>query len=698
MKRSTRQNKTDLYFLIRKRERYAIFNTLERKIKICLLPLVYPILIYSSSLFAQQDTVYIPHELYVEEVEIIGQRSAGVYSDIARAVTVITKDYMEHAPVQTINDIFEFMPGVDLRQRGNLDVQADIGIRGGSFEQTLILVNGIPFNDPQTGHHNLNLPFDFSTIEKIEILKGPGSRVYGANAFSGAVNIITKTGNQKETDISLTAGQNSYLKTSLSAGHSYKKLAYYIGFSGSSCAGYTNNTDFQNFNAYYKGDYLSPFGKFGLQAGFVNKAFGASGFYTPKYPDQFEQINNRFLAFTYSVGKPVRAKLYFSWRRHQDRFELFREERYHFADGYFINGTDTAIIAPGVYYSGHNYHLTNSLYGGVNIVIPGKTGKTSLGLEYHMDHILSSSLGTSLDSSVTVPGEDRGIYTKGAKRELYSIFFEQTKDFGRFYFAGGALLNISHDYGYHACVGLETGKRIKDYSRLFLSVNPSFRLPTFTDLYYNGPVNMGNPDLNPEKAVTVEGGYRFSARWLRIEASVFDRMGYQIIDWVKLPEEDIYTTKNYNRLITYGFDISTGLNAGLLPSIGNWLKYVYLSYGYVNTEKYRGKYISAYALDYLKHKLTARISHQVYHSVGLSWNLTFQDRNGTYTDQNGVEHDYKPFLLVNARLYWKPGITEIYMETSNLLNVKYRDLGSIVQPGIWFYAGLNIHLSTADLK
>ncbi|HJX72251.1 MAG TPA: TonB-dependent receptor, partial [Bacteroidales bacterium] len=260
----------------------------------------------------------------------------------------------------------------------------------------------------------------------------------------------------------------------------------------------------------------------------------------------------------------------------------------------------------------------------------------------------------------------------------------------------GALINASNDYGYHACFGLETGKRIKNHSRLFLSVNQSIRLPTFTDLYYNGPANVGNPDLNPEKAVTLEVGYRLSTRWIGIEISGFDRMGYQIIDWVKLPEDDMYFTRNYNRLITYGFDITSGINSRLLPVPCSWLKYIYLSYSFVNTDRSSGKYISAYAFDYLKHKLAARINHQVYRSLGLSWNFTWQDRNGTYTDEDGMEHEYRPFLLVNTRLYWKPGITEVFLETSNLFNVKYRDLGSVIQPGFWLFAGINISLISSD--
>src|SRR4030042_2490717 len=114
MKKSIRQKKTDLFFRAWTGKGFAVFNSIKRVVKICVLPLVYSILVYSRPLFAQQDTVYMPQELNVEEVEIFGQRSTGVFSDIARVIVVITKDELEHAPVQTINDLIDFMPYEDL--------------------------------------------------------------------------------------------------------------------------------------------------------------------------------------------------------------------------------------------------------------------------------------------------------------------------------------------------------------------------------------------------------------------------------------------------------------------------------------------------------------------------------------------------------------------------------------------------------
>ncbi len=696
MKKYTRLIRTEQYFHAWRGKGYAVIYSLKQSVRIFALPLVYSFFLYNRPLVAQTDTIFIPEQINVEEVEIIGQRSPGIYTDIARVITVIDSKELDHAPVQTIDDLIEFLPNIDLRQRGKLGVQADVGIRGGSFDQTLILINGIPFSDPQTGHHNLNLPFDLTSVERIEILHGPGSRIYGANAFTGAINIITKTGYVNKTNVLLSAGQNGYFKTSLSAGHAVKKLAYYLGLSGSSSAGYTDNTDFQNFNAYYKGDYISPVGKFELQAGYLNKAFGANGFYTPKYPEQYEQVKNRFIAFTYSTGKTVQTKMCFSWRRHQDRFELFREERYHFINGYYIKGNDTAGFGPGIYYSGHNYHLTNTFHGGINTIIPGKSGNTSIGMEYHTNRIRSNVLGTLLYSPVFVPGEVRGLFTREAKRELINLYIEHIKDLDFIYISGGALFNASDDYGYHASLGGEIGKPLEQHGKLFISVNQSLRLPTFTDLYYDGPANVGNPDLKPEKAITIELGHKMSVSWVETEISVFDRIGKDIIDWVKLPQEDQYTTRNHTRLNSYGLNITSALNTDGLPDLGSWIKRIHLSYSFLKTDKKSGDYISAYALDYLKHKLSGRLDHQVYRSLGLSWNFTLQDRNGTYTDKEGVEHDYKPFFLVNTRLFYTAGMLELFLEASNLFDVKYRDLGSVIQPGFWLFIGLNANLGTFE--
>ena len=95
-----------------------------------------------------------------------------VYSDQLRVVMSIDKTTIAQMPVQTVQELLNNLPGLDVRQRGGSGVQADISMRGGTFDQVLILLNGVAISDPQTGHHTLNLPIDLNMVERVEILQG----------------------------------------------------------------------------------------------------------------------------------------------------------------------------------------------------------------------------------------------------------------------------------------------------------------------------------------------------------------------------------------------------------------------------------------------------------------------------------------------------------------------------------------------
>jgi hypothetical protein len=142
---------------------------------------------------------------------IPGQSSPEIYSSLARVVRTIGSAEILAMPAGTIQDILEHVTALDIRQRGSHGVQADVSMRGGSFEQVLILLNGVRINDPQTGHHNLNIPVNLPDIERIEILQGPGSRIYGPNAFSGAINIITREPGQAGISGSITGGEYGFI-------------------------------------------------------------------------------------------------------------------------------------------------------------------------------------------------------------------------------------------------------------------------------------------------------------------------------------------------------------------------------------------------------------------------------------------------------------------------------------------------------
>lgn len=146
-------------------------------------------------------TVIKKEQLGLDEIIVTAERTPVQSHFAGRIVGIISSEDIKIIPAQCFGDLLEYEPGIDLRQRGSIGVQIDAGICGSSFEQILILLNGINLNDPQTGHHNMNLPVDPGDISRIEILKGSGSRSFGTNAFGGVVNIITKLEKQQKPQL-----------------------------------------------------------------------------------------------------------------------------------------------------------------------------------------------------------------------------------------------------------------------------------------------------------------------------------------------------------------------------------------------------------------------------------------------------------------------------------------------------------------
>ena len=111
---------------------------------------------------------------------------------VTRTLTVITREQIARMPVHSIADVLRLTASVDVRARGERGVQSDFAVRGATFGQMLVLVDGVRLNDAQSGHHNGDIPVPLEAVERIEILHGPGSSLFGADAFGGTVNVITR--------------------------------------------------------------------------------------------------------------------------------------------------------------------------------------------------------------------------------------------------------------------------------------------------------------------------------------------------------------------------------------------------------------------------------------------------------------------------------------------------------------------------
>lgn len=244
--------------------------------------------------------------------------------------------------------------------------------------------------------------------------------------------------------------------------------------------------------------------------------------------------------------------------------------------------------------------------------------------------------------------------------------------------------------------GVDFGWRMFQPLKFYLSVNKSLRMPTFTDLYYKSATNLGNPDLLPEEALSFETGLKFSHKWLTAHISLFERRGKNMIDWVRLPIETVWVSKNITKLATRGAEIAARISPEKLFGKQIFIQSVDLSYGFLNQDKESGNYLSKYLLDYLKHKADLRFTHTILKNLSANWLISYQERNGTYTSWDGTKYGnevpYTPLWLLDSRINWVKKQLCLFVEASNLLNKHYFDYGNVEQPGMWAKAGVTLKL------
>ena len=628
-------------------------------------------IIILNKLFSQTDTIFL------KELEIQSSRTISLYNESARYIQIFTKEEINKAPVQTLQGILEFLTGIDIRQRGDWGVQSDVSIRGGSFEQTLFLLNGVKMNDPQTGHHNMNIPVDVQDIERIEILEGSAARVYGINAFSGAINIITKCNYENKIQLSTVVGEHQLVSNSASLSLANKKTQHYFSLSKKISDGYINNTDFNIYNLFYQNKLRFHKSMIDFQTGYNDKKFGANSFYSAKYPDQFEQTRIFFANLIYKLPFFYNLKIQFYYRRHQDRFELFRNN-------------------PPSWYKSHNYHLTQTYGAEVNFNFSTCIGKSAIGAEIRSENILSNILGEPMNDTLDVPFESEGKFTRNHHRENFGLFVEHSYKFSNLNISGGIYYNLNSDFANKINSGIDVSYEFSRCWKWFTSINQSMRLPTFTDLYYVGPTNLGNINLKPENAISYETGIKFYSNSLNAQTSLFRRVGNNLIDWVKLTESDKWESKNITQVISNGIEISSKINLQKIIFNGFFIKNLNLSYTFLNLEKSSENYISYYVLDYLKNKFTTGLEHIIYKHIKADWLISYQDRMGTHTDiTTGKETEYSDFWCIDGRVSYIDNEWQCFIEVSNILNMKITDIGNIPLAGRWFRAGININLNIA---
>lgn len=653
---------------------YAVFNSLKKVIKIASLNVAYSLLtLGAATSFAQEDSLRIDKKLELEEVEIISAVEPLVFSQQARLVNLISKQDILQSGQQDIAGILKQRRAIDIRQRGGFGIQSDISLRASSFDQVLILLNGIPLSDAQTGHFTLNLPLVSQAIERIEILEGSAARIYGANAFAGAVNIVTQPSAMNKIQITGEGGQNAFYSLGASVNVTKGRNKTFLSFQKSGSDGYMENTDFRLSNFFIQSQWIADKYTFDFQLGALKKEFGANGFYSTKYPLQYEYNNAYNGNANLNFGKQLISKISIFWRRHQDQWVLTREN-------------------PSVY---QNFHQTDTYGLKTNHRFISKLGKTQIGTEIKSESIWSSSLGETQEKIKPVPWDKDYSFSHYFKRSNASVFIDhQLISESKFYAAFGFLINWNSDYSQQLKVypGIDFSYSINQNLKIIGSVNQAMRLPTFTDLYYSGPANLGNTELLPERATSFDLGVKYKNSNFQFDAVYFSRLGKDIIDWVWLNDIEKWQTQNIVEQNVSGIEIGIDYS----PSHSVILQNIYLNYTYLSVKFKEIPQLTKYASTHLKHQLNFGGTITIASNLFANFSISYRDRVGifqtyNFNAQEYQEEPYKAVFLANAKLYYKRQYYTLFIYGMNLFNQSYFEYG-ILQLGTWFKAGVTINL------
>jgi len=596
---------------------------------------------------------------------------------MGRILTVIDKNEISRSSVQSIDQLLDYVAGIDIRQRGTNGTQADISIRGGSFDQVLILLNGVNITDPQTGHLNLDIPIDLSDVTRVEILQGSSARVLGPNAFSGAINIVTEKSGKAALKAEFSAGSFNTYGQLISGNLGNDKFHTFVSVSHKSSAGYLYNTDFDLSSAFIQSVLTTQnAGKFDLQLATQLKDFGENGFYSIKYPNQREANKTFFGALDWTLNKGnFSYSAQASWRRHHDRYELDYNSP-----------------------SGYKYHLTDVSGAKLSGSYKSVLGKTTLGLNVRNEHIFSTSMGLPMSSpdSVAVPFENNIFFKKSYNRTIYSGMIDHSVSLGKWFVSVGIATSYSDDFNSITYGGFDIAYSIADDIKIYASANTASRLPTFTDLFFSNAAQQGNPLLKPEKSKTIELGTKINQQSWSLNADVFYRKGENVIDWVKLNSTSAkYEAMNLSSINAKGADFTFDYRFK-----DCFVKKVVLSYSYLNLDKTAVGFDSKYALDYLKNKITFTLNHSIWNKLSACWKFGYFDRSGNYDAQTStvkgslpIMTNYKAYTNTDCRLLWSDKKFDVFGDLNNVFDTTYADYGGLTQPGINFNVGLRLKLN-----
>lgn len=409
-----------------------------------------------------------------------------------RTVEVLARTEIERLPARTLGDVLARALGVEVPSRSA--ASADLSIRGSSFEQVLVLVDGVKVSDAQTGHFDLDLAVPLAMVERVEVLRGTGSALYGADAVGGVVNVVTRRDDASGFARGIAqAGSFETRMASLAAGGRAGATRVRAGADYAASAGHRAGTDYEIVQLRATAERALAGGRAGVDAGVGLRGFGAADFYGA-FPAH-ERTSGATMAARWESATtgPWRVRANASARRHGDRFTLRREN-------------------PSAYQNRHTSWQTGAELVATHDV--SRTAALALGGEAYDLRLASERLGDRTERRA-------------------AAFAEATLGRGRALGANaGARVDWSSEFGATVSPSL-AARALVGATALRASVNRGHRTPTWTERYYEDPANVGDPTLQPERFWTGELGAATQVAGLRVDGAVFVRQADRLIDWAR---------------------------------------------------------------------------------------------------------------------------------------------------------------------
>lgn len=575
------------------------------------------------------------HELDAQVVN--GRLYSNPVSAAAFNVTVLEQADLQKLPVNNVVDALEYVSGIDVRRRGISGVQADIGIRGSTYDQTLVLLDGMRMNDPQTGHHNFDLPIAFEDIERIEIVKGPGAAQYGPSSNGGVINIVSRkeitTQTGRKANVNIQRGSYDYERYALSLAKTEGEYSQFLSGYHSASDSYLANKDLDSrqgqgsYRVVHQGEKATTQVAFG----YVEKDFGAYRFYTgnPTYENARESTAQRHAyatnEFRFENGGALNSS--FSWRNHFDMYDT------HIGANIFTNKHETEANQARL-----NYRL----------------GALTIGAEADQENMDSSRDG--------IHG-----------RHFASVFLNYRQVIGNNISLTGNLSYFDYDSKDQyvlPVIGIDA--LVTENLEVYANAGQSVRAPTLNDLYLNMSTDKGTESLDVEKTTSSEVGVRLNSSDVNITASVFYKNTQDAIDFTRTQAEEIadsaYIARNYGDNITKGFDVEFDASAFSAMRLG------------MNTLKLsHTRLIQTIETDLAALKNTdGQLENQTALHAGFDFYNNYSLLTTYKYESRFNSEDYE---ILDLRLAYEDENLTIALAGSNLLDAEYIDAGFVEVAG-----------------